>query len=567
MLRRHYFTAGMLLSAPLGFNVSADIGDMQLIHQQERQKAREQGLAPSSPEVRLSTPVSSPYRLIFPLESPCFVIRRVSLTGADAFPQWVHLQRLADQAKGRCMGTKSISLLMGALQNRLAGHGWITSRILAPPQDIRQGELELVVMPGRVEQVRLTQDSTANVTLYSAMPTHAGGLLDLRAIEQGLENLQRLPTVQASVEIVPGQRPGHSDIVIKRTQSRLWRARAWLDDGGTRSTGRYQSGVMLALDNPLSLSDMFYLTAGRDVMFSDYKNDESFSGHYSLPLGYWQLGISANSYDYTQTVARKPRDILYEGDNKSLSVQLGRLIHRNARQKTSLIYEVRANRMRRYINKTQIDNQKRNTSAWSLGVNHRQYVGTITLDAALHYRQGTRWFGALPAPNEPEATALGKVYDGSARLNVPFALLGERFRYLARYRHQLSRTPLTPQDQLSIGGRWTVRGFDGQRWLSGDRGWYLSNDIAWRTPLLNQELYIGADYGEVGGSGSDRLAGRRLAGSVAGLRGDFAAANIAYDLFAGVPLSKPDGFKTDPLSLGFSLQWHFGERNTSTKPK
>ncbi|SUB17342.1 Uncharacterised protein [Pantoea agglomerans] len=53
--------------------------------------------------------------------------------------------------------------------------------------------------------------------------------------------------------------------MIERTQRRFWRLGAWLDDSGTESTGRYQSGMMLALDNPTSLSDLFYLTASRDL--------------------------------------------------------------------------------------------------------------------------------------------------------------------------------------------------------------------------------------------------------------------------------------------------------------
>jgi hemolysin activation/secretion protein len=39
---------------------------------------------------------------------------------------------------------------------------------------------------------------------------HEGNLLDLRDIEQGLENFQRLPTVEASMEILPGENPARA---------------------------------------------------------------------------------------------------------------------------------------------------------------------------------------------------------------------------------------------------------------------------------------------------------------------------------------------------------------------
>lgn len=123
---------------------------------------------------------------------------------------------------------------------------------------------------------------------------------------------------------------------------------------------------------------------------------------------------------------------------------------------------------------------------------------------------------------------------------------------------QMSNTPLTSPDQLAIGNRWTVRGFDGERTLSASRGWYLQNTVAWQTPLPEQEFYLGADYGEVSGrSDGSTLLGHSLAGSVAGLRGNLSALGASYDAFGGIPLYKPRGFKTDRLTLGFSVSWEY----------
>ena len=32
---------------------------------------------------------------------------------------------------------------------------------------------------------------------------------------------------------------------------------------------------------------------------------------------------------------------------------------------------------------------------------------------------------------------------------------------------------------------------------------------------------------------------------------------LLLDLFAGIPLSKPSGFRTDPVTLGFSVNWQY----------
>jgi len=557
MIARSQFAIIISTAAGLSFLLPAHAAepDNQFIIQQQRQKALEQQLTPPVPDVRLSEPSSSFGKIAFPVETPCFPIRNVTLTGQDALPRWLPLQRIADQAQGRCLGGKGINLLMSTMQNRLVDHGWITTRVLAPTQDLKSGTLKLAIVPGYIRHVRLTEDSDDYIQLYSSFPAHAGNLLDLRDIEQGLENLQRLPTVEASMEIVPGEQPGESDVVITRKQSKMWRLGLSLDDAGTETTGRYQGGVTLSLDNPFSLSDLLYVSASHDLNDHGGKGSKNYTGHYSVPFGYWTLGVTGSDYDYHQTVAGQNQDYRYSGKSKNLDVQLSRVLHRSGSQKTTLTADVLARETRNYVDDTEVGVQRRQTAGWRLGLQHRHYIGQASVDAGVSYQRGTRWFGAQPAPEEAfgEATALSKILQLNAQLDLPFEIGSQQFRYNVQYLRQISNTPLTPQDQFAIGNRWTVRGFDGERTLNASHGWYVRNDLGWSTPLPNQELYLGADYGEVGGYSSDPLIGKHLAGGVVGLRGS--AFNTGYDLFAGTPFSKPDGFHTSSLTLGFNLNW------------
>ncbi|MCE9941837.1 POTRA domain-containing protein, partial [Serratia liquefaciens] len=115
-----------IFSQPL---LAATSNSEQLIIQQQRQKALEQQLTPPTPDVRLSPPSSSFGRIAFPQEKPCFPIDQVELSGQDKLPHWLPLQRIANQAQGRCLGGQGINLLMSTLQNRLVDHGYITTRV------------------------------------------------------------------------------------------------------------------------------------------------------------------------------------------------------------------------------------------------------------------------------------------------------------------------------------------------------------------------------------------------------------------------------------------------------
>lgn len=541
-----------------GYAAPADtVREQQFINQQQRQHALESQIAPPSPDIHLSAEGINVDDGLFPVEQPCFAISQVILQGAEALPHWLPLQRQKNKVIGRCLGGKGINLLMAQLQNILIDRGYITSRILAPQQDLKSGVLRLVVMPGYIREARLTAQSDDYLWLASAFPATDGKLLDLRDIEQGLENLQRLPTVQASMEIVPGEMPGQSNIVINRQQERFWRVDASLDDSGSNATGRYQGNLTLSLDNPLALSDLFYLSGSHNLDGNGGKSSKNLTGHYSVPLGYWQFLLTASQYDYVQTVAGANGDYQYSGKSKNVDFQLSRVLHRSGSQKTTLSADVLAREQQNFINDTEIAVQRRQTAAWKLGLQHRHYLGNATLDGGVSYQRGTRWFGAQPAPEEQwgEATALSKILQFNAQLNLPFALGGQRFRFTSRYQRQMSSTALTSPDMFSIGNRWTVRGFDGERTLTASHGWYVRNDIAWSTPLPGQEFYLGTDYGEVGGAGSETLVGKHLAGGVAGLRGQYLRAS--YDLFAGIPLDKPDGFKTEPATFGFSVSWSY----------
>lgn len=120
--------------------------DEQFILQQQRQQALEAQLTPQAPDIRLQPPAEKAIATAFPAETPCFVIHDVTLSGQEALPHWLPLQRLADRAVGRCLGAKGINYLMSTLQDRLISHGWTTARVLAPAQDIKSGHLKLAVI-------------------------------------------------------------------------------------------------------------------------------------------------------------------------------------------------------------------------------------------------------------------------------------------------------------------------------------------------------------------------------------------------------------------------------------
>jgi hemolysin activation/secretion protein len=483
-----------------------------------------------------------------------------------------------DSPLGRCLGTAGVNVVLARAQQAAIARGFVTTRVLAAPQDLSTGTLTLSLMPGRIAAIRTTHDSSSTLLgssalLASAIPARVGELLNLRDIEQGLENLKRAPTAEADIQIepstAPDAKPGDSDLVVKYVQARKVRLTLSLDDSGTKATGRYQAGATVSVDNPLGLNDLFYVSANHSInnhfLSEPSYGTEGQTVHYSLPYGYWMLGFTASNSQYHQSVESFNGPITYAGKSNNAEVKLSRLLYRDQSRKTTMAIKGWRRESRSLIEDEELPVQHRVFGGWELSLNHKEFIGEATLEGTLAYKHGTGAFGARTAseefahrndPSEPlDGTSRLKLYTAELSLNAPFKLGEQKLRYSGLVRAQWNRTPLIAQDRFAIGGRYTVRGFDGETSLMGERGWLIRNDIGWAMGQSGAELYVGADYGHVGGRSTVDQLGRDLAGAVVGVRGQWS--KLSYDFFMGAPIRKPEGYRTARTTFGFNLNASF----------
>ena len=91
-----------------------------------------------------------------------------------------------DFALPACIGSQGINVLLRRIQNQLIDDGFVTTRVVVAPQDLRSGRLVLTVIPGKVGRIQL-QDRSAipfatRGTLWFAMPIAQGDILKMCAI-------------------------------------------------------------------------------------------------------------------------------------------------------------------------------------------------------------------------------------------------------------------------------------------------------------------------------------------------------------------------------------------------
>ncbi len=521
-----------------------------------------------STDVKLPTAATAPAGLLPTDETPCFQIQIVTLAaGLDPIPKNLlgaidkTTSGATDSPIGRCIGAKGVQIVIDRMQNELITRGYITSRILAKPQNLQNGTLALELLFGKINRVQWAPNAPGQMhraTEWNTLPMAQGDLLNLRDIEQALENYKRVPTAEADIQIVPASEVGYSDLRIQHSQPFPFRLSLSADDSGTRSTGKYQGSATLSYDNWWTLSDLFYLTLNQDLGGQDpgARGNKGHTVHYSVPWGYSLLSFNTTSSRYHQTVAGANQDYVYAGTSETTDIKLSRIVHRDAVGKTTLSFKGYQRKSNNYIDDSEVLTQRRVVAGWEMQLAQKQAIGSGTVEGSISYKRGTGAWGSLPAPEElfGEGTSRMHIVLADANVQWPFKLAGRAITYNGQWRGQYNRTPLTPQDRFAIGGRFTVRGFDGLNVLSAERGWLIRNE--WSTDVASgHKAYAALDHGQVDGASAAQLVGQSLTGTAFGLRGQLG--HFQYDFFVGTPLSKPDNFRTSKTTAGFSLYANF----------
>lgn len=562
------FLAGVVVSAvavaPIASGVeseSEEAATREFIRQQQQGRAIREQMEKKA-DIHLDPGVLSE-QILIPAESRCFNIKKIQLagSGADFFQKTLKkVLKNPDRAEGRCLGVNGINIVVSRLQNELIAQGYVTSRVYIGEQDLSSGVLVLTTVVGKISNIYLAEDTSSFVFKWNSIPPFKEQVLNLRYIEQALENLKRVPTADADIAIYPANNgsAGESDLAISYQQDFPLRFALSVDDAGSKATGKYQGNATLSIDNPLRLSDLFYFSFSHDLGGGDSgrRGNESKIAHYSVPYRFWQVAITANESDYYQSVAGLTETYIYSGRSKLAELSVSRLVWRSMRSKLTLSMQAHQKKSWNYIDDTEVEVQRRIASGWSAGANYRTRFGSIIWDSNLRFKRGTGAFGAIRAPEEEygEGTTRYEIVTADSYLSIPLSFFEQNFRYSSTVRIQQNLTNLLPQERFSIGGRYTVRGFDGESTLMGDKGFLLRNEMGWILSGHYKEPYLGLDAGRVSGHSTQYLRGKTLVGAVIGFKG--AWKNLNYDVFYGTYLHKPERMTSDQ-PMGFSLNYSF----------
>ena len=576
------YAVGQMVNLPMRPVLPEDLSVPEMVKQEQRLNDLKQQLE-QAPLIAPSTSKQADlHSSIVVEEEPCFQIHayRVEVIDqtnlSEAQKVFSFLQKTLNQPKNKltqqCIGTQSLQNIVRFAQNELIRRGFITSQVTVQEQDLNQGLIVLQLHTGRIHQIQQIGPDISQLQLQTALPFAAGDLLNIKQLDQGLENLKKISGLDVDIQIIPSSQDdvstaslnsGYSNIQITTQAYQKVNFNVSFDDSGNKATGKYIGTTALSLNNPLRMNDTLYLSYSHSLDDWHQDRNQSYLINYQLPFQSFDLNASYNEYEYDQNVAGYQRVNLYSGISQQANLSLSKMISRGSHYKTSLYGKLYHKQNRNYIEDIEIGVQHRRTSGWNAGLVHKHYIGSVLLDASLDYRHGTGALSAKPAPEEEitdsfgnrlpeEGYARAPIWSADFRISYPFFLLDQPAQYRLNWRGQYASELLVPQDRFYIGGRYSVRGFDGEIMLSGDHGHTLQQELNINLPV-NSQLYMGVDQGWV--SGPHSLSGQRnLVGTVIGLRSYWQG--LYLDAFAGHGLVAPQSIPKEWVT-GFSLNYSF----------
>lgn len=481
----------------------------------------------------------------------CFPVDKIQFVGATQLTSKTQTQLTSPYLK-HCLTLGEIHKLTKHVTNYYIEQGFITSQAIIPEQDLSSHHLALQMIEGKIETIEI--DNSPERLVHQTFPYQQGKILNLRDIEQGLEQLNRLSSAKYTIDIQPGSQNSYSRIIIHQ-QGKKWPITGQLnfDNSGMKATGTQLITGGLTVDSPLGFGEQWSASANTDMDGSASHHSRYIVANVNVPYGYWSYRYQLYRNNTLQPFYTLDQQYRYEGKNTNQQFDISRLIYRDGKQRLTLQGSLKHKNARTQLASQTLSISSPTLTSLSFTPQYSTTLGQgyFTLNPAAEW--GISAFGASPdtlAKDSPRSHY--RKFSLSSSYQYFFA---NGMTYLTSFYGQYSPDNLYGIERISIGGQYSVRGYH-EHSLSGNRGGYWRNeinkDIA--NTAIGQLRFIGAlDYGFIA-SDTYHVEHDTLAGGAVGL--SFTGNSPIYSQFLlSKPLHYPSQLKPDNWSAYWSVSF------------
>lgn len=535
----------------------------QILQQQQLQQLRqdqERAQRPRTEQPGIDLNTIQPKVTVPALGAKCREIHTVKISGATLLPSAVRAQ-IEKQFSNRCLGVSDIEAALALITKDYIDRGYVTTRAYLPAQDLRSGTLEITVIEGTIERYQVDTPRPESVWVPGAFPAAPGEPLNLRDLEQGIDQVNRLASNHATLDLKPGDKPGQSVVVVHNPSQRPVNLYLSYDNYGTSATGRDSVSSTVSFDSILGFNELILLTHRQSVPNSSSHASNADALQVSVPFGYnvFTFGASRSTYDNSIGLP-SGNSLLANGETATYNGTLDRVIFRNQASRISASAGLTVQEAKNYFGGQYLDIASRKLVYSDIALSGFTAVAGGVANGRLGYIRGLPSLGALHDPENLPGDAPHAQF-GKLTLDLGFNRgfkLGSRpFTWSSQFSLQQAFDTLYGSQQFLLGGMGTIRGSRNST-LSGDNGYLWRNELGlpWSSDIgntvLRGRIYAAYDFGYVSnraqGVPSGSMGGVTLGASIA-----WKAANL--DVFAARVIHRPVGFEREGTQYGIRLSF------------
>lgn len=492
-----------------------------------------------------------------------FFYEQIQVVGVTHFSKR-QIDRITKPFTKKKISVADLDALLKKLTDLYLDKGYVTARVYLKSTNLKLPVLMIQVMEGTLDGVEVERNGEKDGRLLFGYPESGKSSLNLRDLEQTIDQMTRLQTYNAQLELKPSEEEGGSIVLFKTTQAKKVAGHISYDNSGSKSTGRDQGEIQLVLEDYFGVYDAFMVTGRRDLDFDDsHHRSQSLSVNAGIPFGYWTARYSSSYFEYRSTIKGNIREMLSSGFTATQKVELERILHRNQDSKTGVSVFVSHRNAKNKMDDITLDQSTNKMTPVGVRIFHNHRVGPGSFSGALTYSQGTRLWGAPTRVKENKQAPNPQFKKLTLDASYSCQFL-ESFYGSVSFFGQHTPDRLFSSERVSIGGSSTVRGFQ-ETSINGDEGYYVRNELGWRfydpkTPKLKTYLgsfqaFAGFDHGGLIKDKHDPHERGQVSSVSLGLRNQ--GGHVSTEITLSRSIDRPDYLKDEGLVAYGQVTIHF----------
>lgn len=484
------------------------------------------------------------------VNSNCFLIDKVDLTG-NTLLDYRNKSKVISPYLQQCLTLNDIQKVAKLITNNYIKKGYITSQAIIPEQDLSNHKLVIKIIEGRIKDISIDGISSGLVDII--FPSFKEKVLNLRDLEHGLEQLNRLTTSQYTLDIKPSDSIGYSSISINRKVKKLpLKNQLTIDNSGTETTGKTLLTNTTTIDSLFGLGEQWVFSLKTNTDFPHTHYSRAYTASVNIPYGYWfyqyQLSHSQSSYPFQSHNAQ----YRYKNKNSDQHFDISRLVYRDNKQRITLKGTLKHKKAKTKLaqQELRINSPTLTSLSFSPQYNLTLKRGYLTISPMVE--MGLSFFGASSdyiVENSPRS------HYRKLSINLSYQhLFINKLSYISSFYGQYTPDNLYSVEKVAIDGIKAVRGYKETK-LNANSGFYWRNEINISpiSSFLGKWNFIFAlDYG-VAHSDKYETNKNKVIGSAIGA--SFYHSIFSSQILINKPLVYPKSLKPEHWSLFWSISF------------